>query len=69
MVKAYTDLPFTELGDIESEIAPIREVTPLSYDGNKYCLVEFEGTILHMKAGYLYVRPDRLYRGHAPELF
>jgi len=57
----YTDYPFTELGDEPYKEAPIREVTLLSFDGNKYCGVEFNNVIrLEVKASYLYGTPRRL---------
>jgi len=57
----YTDYPFTELGDEPYKEAPIRQVTLLSFDGNKYCGVKFNNVIrLEVKAGYLYETPWRL---------
>lgn len=51
----YTDYPFTELGDVPWQAAPIREVTRvLSYDGDKYCRVLIDGRELDVKAGYIY---------------
>ena len=38
-MKAYTDAPIEELGDISGEIAPIRECEILSYDEDKYCMI------------------------------
>lgn len=67
-MKAYTDYPFMELGDKPHQEAPIRCVTVLNYDGNKYCEVAIEvpcgatykKVILELKAGYLYKSPGRL---------
>lgn len=38
-MKAFTDYPILELGDISGEEAPIREVKILYYDGDKRCKV------------------------------
>ena len=61
-MKAWTDYPITELGDISGELAPIREVNVLTYDGNKYCKVEIAGCNdpQEIKSGYLYQRPGRV---------
>lgn len=59
-MKAFTDYPIVELGDIAGEEAPVREVEILSYDGNKYCEVLVEGVILEIKSGYLYLEPGRV---------
>ncbi len=57
---AWTDYPFTELGDTPHDAgAPIREVTVLSYDGNKYCQITFNGIPLEVKVGYLYTECGR----------
>jgi hypothetical protein len=58
-MKAYTDYPFTFLGDIEGQIAPIRECEVLSYDGDKYCKIIVEGHTTEIKAGYIYPVPGR----------
>jgi hypothetical protein len=58
-MKAYTDYPFTALGDKPYKNAPIRGVRALSYDGNKYCTVEVDGQRAEVKAGYLYTRAGR----------
>ena len=60
-MKAWTDYPFTELGDIEYQKAPVREVRIISYDGNKYCHIEVGGIESSVKLGYLYQKPGRLY--------
>lgn len=59
MTKLYTDYPFTALGDTPYEIAPIREVEVLSFDGNKYCDIIVEGIKDSIKAGYIYTKPGR----------
>lgn len=53
-MKAFTDYPFTELGDEAYKLAPVREVEVVSYDGNKYCKIIVEGVECEVKAGYLY---------------
>lgn len=50
----WTDYPFVELGDTPYQEAPIRQVRVLSYDQNKYVMVEVGGKILEVKTGYLY---------------
>jgi hypothetical protein len=58
-MKAYTDYPILELGDISGEKAPIREVRVISYDLDKYCKIEVCGIQTEVKRGYLYVKPGR----------
>lgn len=58
-MRAFTDYPLTELGDVPGEKASIRCVEPLFYDGNKYVRVRFEGGEFTFKAGYLYATPGR----------
>ena len=62
-MKAWTDYPLIELGDTPGEIAPIRSVEILSYDGDKYCEVFVEGRIFSIKCGYLYERKSRCGEG------
>jgi hypothetical protein len=59
MMILYTDYPFTELGDTPHKRAPIREVKPLSYDGDKYVKVLVEGVQSELKCGYLYTQRGR----------
>jgi hypothetical protein len=63
-MKAYTDYPITVFKDKPGEIAPIREVTILSYDGDKYCKVRITDNIgsifTEIKSGYLYLEPGRV---------
>jgi len=54
MMKAYTDYPFTFLGDKPYCVAPVRAVDVRSYDGDKYCEIEVQGRITEIKCGYLY---------------
>ena len=53
-MKAYTDYPFTELGDEPYKQAPIRSCTIKQYDGNKYCKIDIAGHWLEVKLGYLH---------------
>ena len=55
----YTDYPFVELGDTPGEIAPVRKVMPLEYDGDKYCKVLVDGVKSEVKAGYIYTERGR----------
>lgn len=59
-MKAWTDYPFTALGDTSGQIAPIREIEVLSYDRDKYCRVRVEGHEDEIKAGYIYQKPGRV---------
>jgi hypothetical protein len=60
-VIAWTDYPFTVLGDKEGEKALVRMVAVLAYDGDKYCQVQLHGghVKLIVKAGYLYSEVGR----------
>jgi len=58
-VKYWTDYPFTELGDEGGKIAPIREITILEWDRNKYVKIIVEGIQEEIKAGYIYTQPGR----------
>ena len=59
-MKAWTDYPFTKLGDTANKEAPVREIEVLSYDGDKYCRVRVDGVEEEIKAGYVYQQPGRL---------
>jgi hypothetical protein len=50
----YTDYPFRELGDVPNQIAPIRKVIFISWDGDKYCVVKYKQFTLELKAWYLH---------------
>lgn len=65
-LKAWTDYPFTWLGDKGGEEAPVREVEVFEYDDNKYCRVRVCGGVDEVKAGYLYQAPGRL--GEVPPI-
>ena len=58
-MEAYTDYPFTFLGDIPHNEAPIRKCIVITYDGNKYCDILVEGHRTNIKAGYIYTKPGR----------
>lgn len=57
---AYTNYPFTILGDKAFEKAPMREVTVIGYDNDKYCEIVVNGINQSIKAGYLYGSPDEV---------
>lgn len=61
-MKAWTDYPIEELGDLGGVEAPVRECEVLSYDGDKYCEIEVEGVRVLVKRGYLYAKPGRYSR-------
>ena len=58
-MKAYTDYPFTWLGDLQGQEAPVREIEVLSYDGDKYCKIRVCGQEDEIKAGYIYQSEGR----------
>lgn len=55
----YTDYPITELGDTSGKIAPIRECSLISYDGNKYVDIRVEGVEKNIKRSYVYTQHGR----------
>lgn len=59
----WTDYSFAELGDVPYQPAPVRHVTVVGYDGDKYAKVKVvEGDkeiVTKVKSGYLYTRPVR----------
>jgi hypothetical protein len=55
----YTDYPIIELGDKSGEIAPIREIIPISYDNDKYCNAIVGGIETKIKSGYIYTKKGR----------
>jgi len=62
VIKAWTDYPLIEKGDIANKEAPIRECVILSYDKDKYCWVLFpdlNNFTIEIKAGYLYSKSGR----------
>ena len=58
-MKAWTDYPFTWLGDEAGKQAPVREIEVLSYDGDKYCRIRVCGGEDEIKAGYIYQHEGR----------
>ena len=60
-VKAWTDYPMKELGDVAGKKAPIREIEVCTYDRDKYCWVKVVGTehFENIKAGYIYTEAGR----------
>lgn len=60
-MKAYTDYPITELGDIAGKKAPIRRCVVVGWDGDKYCNVVIGSSLIEkeIKAGYLYIEAGR----------
>ena len=64
--RGWTDYPIMELGDIEGQIAPVREVEVFHYDGDKYAYVVVGGHRTSFKRGYIYSEPGRL--GEVPNL-
>ncbi len=65
-MKAWTDYPFTQLGDTAYKKAPIREIDVISYDRNKYCKIVVCGIDEEIKAGYVYQSEGRC--GEAPPI-
>ena len=64
-VTAWTDHPFSLLGDREQDLAPVREVEVISYDGDKRCVIRVHGHdgsyfTAEIKSGYIYRRPGRI---------
>ena len=64
--KFYTDYPFVELGDEPNKEAPIREVSLIGFDGDKYVDVLVEGKVSSTKWGYIYMEPKRF--GETPSV-
>ena len=58
-MKAWTDYPFTWLGDTAGKEAPIREVDVTAYDQDKYCHVRVAGGEDIIKRCYIYQKPGR----------
>lgn len=60
-ITCWTDYPFTQLGDIPYQKAPIRRVGVIRYDMDKYATVALpDGSHASVKCGYLYSQPGRL---------
>ena len=58
-MKAWTDYPFTWLGDTAGKEAQIREIKVISYDDDKYCRIEVCGREDEIKSGYIYQSEGR----------
>jgi hypothetical protein len=58
----FTDYPFLELDDTCYQLAPIRELKLLSWDGDKYVCVEINETRHILKRHYVYTRPIRFHQ-------
>lgn len=64
-LECWTDYPIAELGDAPHKLAPIRRCRAISWDGDKYAVVEVEGVLTDLKVGYLYPRVQRCGEGPA----
>jgi len=53
-MRAWTDYPFSELGDTPGEQAPVRNVLVLFWDDDKYVTIVVEGVMVEVKIGYLF---------------
>ena len=58
-VLAFTDMPFEVLGDIPHQVAPIRQIELLAYDGDKYVTARSGEHIVELKSGYVYTEQGR----------
>lgn len=58
-IRAWTDYPILQLGDIGGKLAPIRLVEVISYDRDKYCVIQVSGVIESVKRCYLYKQRGR----------
>lgn len=58
-MKAYTDYPISELGDVPGRLGPVREIEVFSFDGDKYCYTQVEGIPKQIKVGYIYSQQGR----------
>jgi len=65
-MQAWTDYPFERLGDEPNTVAQVREITVMSYDGDKYCRIRVGRFSEEIKAGYIYQKPGRL--GEVPPI-
>lgn len=54
----WTDYPLYP--EEYSKKAPKRKIKILSYDGDKYCKIDFNGEQFEIKAGYIYPSPERV---------
>jgi hypothetical protein len=51
-VKAFTDYPLFD--HEKGKAATLRPVRVVSFDNNKYCVIEFDGVLYSLKCGYVY---------------
>lgn len=58
-MKFYTDYPLSAFGDEPYKEAPIRECSIVSYDGDKYAVIDVQGVLTEIKAGYVYTAHGR----------
>jgi hypothetical protein len=65
-MKAWTDYPFTWLGDIAGQKAPVRAIEVISYDNSVYCRIRVCGGEDTIKSGYIYQHKGRY--GQVPPL-
>lgn len=65
-IEAWTDYPFSFLGDELNQLAPVRKIIVLDYDGDKYVNIIVDGYYDRIKSGYVYSRPGRY--GEVPVL-
>ena len=65
-MKAWTDYPFENFGDVDGKQAPIREITVLSYDQDKYCRILVGNSEEEIKAGYICTAKGRY--GEVPSM-
>ena len=53
-IYGWTDYPITELGDEPYTKAPQRNIKVISYDGDKYAVIDVAGIRTSIKGGYCY---------------
>lgn len=58
----FTDYPFSDVGDVPGEKAPIRLCWIVGWDRNKYATIQVVGIehLQQVKYGYIYKAPGRL---------
>ena len=61
-MKALTDYPL--FPEEYGRAAPVRKVTIINYDGDKYCRVMFNGVQYEIKRGYLWRSSRRVCYKH-----
>jgi hypothetical protein len=59
-MRAWTDYPIAGLGDPPGVIAPIRLVNVLTWDRDRYCVIECAGEHEVVKRCYLYKQRGRV---------